>query len=311
MTPKPPRPLLTLSSGADDQVPLATAMIDSGRWYPYVISVRQFLNGNRLHTRTAVVPEEIDILWSAETATGERLLDLALAADCLWRGDSQLRARVLVPYLPYSRSNVTDGHHSLGAAALFRLLDAIPAISDYAIFELHAPELAGFSARPVRNVQTISDIAAWARDLDGIDMVVAPDRGRAAASLALADRLGVPVEVLLKRRDGHADRAVALRLDRPAVGGARVLIFDDELTTGATLTAAVETLTEAGAKSVHAVVARSFAPAPVVEGLLALPLLDTLATTVLTGAEHVRPFTAHGLPVLSLPAAIAGLDEPA
>lgn len=90
------------------------------------------------------------------------------------------------------------------------------------------------------------------------------DRGFDQARLlarAVARELGVPCRALLRRRPGQAQtgRDAVARHSGPgfegrrAVGGRRVLLVDDVVTTGATVVAAARALREAGAAEVHVV----------------------------------------------------------
>ncbi|GHJ47524.1 hypothetical protein Cs7R123_48660 [Catellatospora sp. TT07R-123] len=292
--------LLTLPAAAAART--AAAMLATGAWHRYETTRIAFANGNAMYLAAGPVPDELDILWAGAQDPGGALLDLALTADCLWRANPRLRARLIVPYLPYSRSVQAEDGASLGAAVLLRLLDALPALDEYAVFDPHAPQVVGFSRRPMRVLSCLPDVADWAgQRLGPVDVVVAPDSGRARACADLAARLGASTEVLLKQRLGHADRARRVALARPAFDGARVLVFDDELTTGATLHAALDSL--ATAAQVHVVVARTFAPADVVAGLLAHPVLTTLATTELSDTAGLARFGGPGLPVIGLPTA--------
>ncbi|MDQ3570398.1 MAG: ComF family protein [Actinomycetota bacterium] len=89
------------------------------------------------------------------------------------------------------------------------------------------------------------------------------DQGRVLA-VAVARRLGLPCRALLRRRSGppQTGRPRTQRLLGPAFdvrGGGpvppHVLLVDDVVTTGATLTAAARVLADAGAREVRVVVA--------------------------------------------------------
>ncbi|GAA1226362.1 hypothetical protein GCM10009665_16180 [Kitasatospora nipponensis] len=303
------RPLL-LPGGPERAQGFAAELLATGRWEQLELGRARFGNGNVMYwPPPGAVPRSPDLLWPQDLEPGQALLELGLALDCLWRARPGLRARILLPYLPYSRSSRVEQGSSLGAAVLLRLLDALPGVDGYAVFDLHTPELTGFARQSLTEHSALADVRAWAAGLAGLDLVVAPDRGRAATCERLARDLGVSAEVLLKRRTDHGDRAHRIPLERPALRGADVLLLDDELTSGSTMTAALETLRESGAARAHLVALRSFADERVVKELVAHPLVHTLATTALSPHRAAEAVRAHGGRLVPLTGALAALAD--
>ena len=107
-----------------------------------------------------------------------------------------------------------------------------------------------------------ADVVTWAPTTRARRRQRGFDHGQVLA-MGVAQRLGLPCRRLLGRRDGppQTGRSRAQRLRGPAFtlarapGPARVLLVDDVVTTGATLSAAARHLRAAGAEEVRAVVA--------------------------------------------------------
>lgn len=111
------------------------------------------------------------------------------------------------------------------------------------------------------------DIVTWAPTTPARLRGRGFDQARLLAR-AVARQLGVPCRPLLRRRPGPAQtgRDAVARHSGPAftarraLGGRRVLLVDDVVTTGATVSAAARALAAAGAGEVHVVAAARTPP---------------------------------------------------
>ena len=111
------------------------------------------------------------------------------------------------------------------------------------------------------------DVVTWAPTTPARLRERGFDQARLLAR-AVARELGLPCRPLLRRRAGPAQTgrdAVARRSGpgftaRRVLDGRRVLLVDDVVTTGATVTAAARALTSAGAVEVHVVAAARTPP---------------------------------------------------
>lgn len=107
-------------------------------------------------------------------------------------------------------------------------------------------------------------------------VAVATDAGGAKRAGRYSEKLGIPMAIIDKRR--VSDTAVKQGHVVGDVVGRDVVIFDDEIATGGTLVASVDTLRAAGAKTVHAAATHGVLCGPAVERLGAAAL-DSIVVT--------------------------------
>lgn len=229
----------------------------------------RFANGNVVVEVDPLPPkmDEVVILLSVGESSGAEVLELALLVDAI-RRHTLARIRCVICYLHYSRSNRLNQHASaLGAHVYVKLLCSL-GIQQFTIFDLHAVEVAGFFHVPVHYKSTVPLFAASLRNrIKGIDYVIAPDKGRYDDGVVLARELGVPLECFLKVRHGHSEAQMAEQSSKPHLRGARVVLFDDEISTGNTMNAVLARLGADGVAEVHMAVVYTFACAPVLHRL--------------------------------------------
>jgi phosphoribosylpyrophosphate synthetase len=217
----------------------------------------------------AVPPQECPgraILWATKTRTvppERRLLETALAAEALGEFCGEAPQLVL-PYCDGTRSNQISCIRAWG-----RQLSAM-SVQSAVLFDLHGEEvLAHLSAK----VLQLSTINLWAERIGAlnppVDLVVSPDRGRAAAAAALGAALGAAVLVLDKN-----DATAPLP---PSVGGSHGLIFDDEVVSGRTLRSAAARLRRAAVRSLGIAVTYGLCGDGVLAAIAASPLLRFFA----------------------------------
>jgi ribose-phosphate pyrophosphokinase len=147
---------------------------------------------------------------------------------------------LIAPYLAYMRQDKRFNAGEAVSAPLFaRFLEESFDWLVTADPHLHRnPELSGLYRIPVRRVATAPLVADWIRDNISNAILIGPDSESDQWVSDIANRAGVPYQVLTKIRRGDRDVEVSL----PSIGAARSrtpIIVDDIASSGRT---AIETL---------------------------------------------------------------------
>jgi len=195
-----------------------------------------------------------------------RIIALAILLSALRRQEAQ-HVSVVMPSLPYARKDrVTQARDPLSLQWLARLLES-SGMSALWTFESHNPAATDNAFRCAVHALELID---WldtitpgnlglAKMLRAVDAVIAPDAGGVRRALALREVLSqvnhqaIGFAMMDKRRS-----AGVVGGDPTVVGeiaGLRVLLVDDLISSGNTLSRATAALVRAGALEVHALIA--------------------------------------------------------
>jgi ribose-phosphate pyrophosphokinase len=140
-----------------------------------------------------------------------------------------------MPHYAYARSDKKDEPRiSIGGRLVADLLVAAGA-SRVLTMTLHSRQVHGFFSVPVDHLHALRELAAHfqGRDLSG-SVVVSPDLGNARSAATFARMLGLPVAAGAKER--HSDTSVTITSIIGDVDGRDVIVLDDEVARGTTLT---------------------------------------------------------------------------
>jgi len=177
----------------------------------------------------------------------EHLFDLFMLADaCRRAGAARLTA--VIPYFGYARQDRrATGRDPVGARLVADLLNTSH-IERVVALDLHSVALEGFFPFPLEHLSAIPILAqACAASAPAEAVIVAPDLGAVKLAERYARMLHMPIAVVNKTRiSGEEVEAREIVGD---VRGRPILIVDDMISTGGTITAAVNLVKAAGAKS--------------------------------------------------------------
>lgn len=174
------------------------------------------------------------------------LVELLAFIDACRRA-SAARITAVMPYAGYSRADRRGiRREPIMARVVAEVLQAV-GVDHVITIDLHTPQIEGFYHVPVDSLTAVSTLCgALKNTLPADSVVVSPDGGRVPLATEYANRLGIPLIVLHKRRQSGSDTTVT-----HIVGDVRdraCLIVDDIIATGGTLDESIRALLDAGAK---------------------------------------------------------------
>jgi ribose-phosphate pyrophosphokinase len=188
------------------------------------------------------------VIQSFTEPVSNHIMELFIIMDAL-RSASARRITAIVPYFSYARSDKKDAPRISITGRLMADLIKTAGADRVLTMDLHSDAVHGFFSMPVDHLTAVPLIAAHFKETMDLSraVAVATDAGGAKRVGKFAAHLDVPMAIIDKRRLG--DDQVEQGLVVGDVAGKDAIIFDDEISTGSTLTATALTLIEAGVNS--------------------------------------------------------------
>ncbi len=182
------------------------------------------------------------------TYPNKHLLELFMIQNAL-KENGASSIRIVVPYYSYGRQDqVFEKGEAVSAKAFARRID-IEADEFYSI-DLHSEEIVDFFHVPAENLSAMTRLAEHSLDEKDPDLLIAPDEGAKDMVKEAAVSVGLEWDYLEKTRiDANTVEIKPKSID---VKGKSVVILDDIIATGGTMTEAARQLKESGAEEVHA-----------------------------------------------------------
>jgi len=181
----------------------------------------------------------------------EHLVELLFLMDACRRASAE-RINAVIPYYGYGRQDrKEEGRVSLSAKLVANLITVAGADRVITV-DLHAGQIQGFFDIPVDHLLAQPILIDYIKKHIGIDngVVVSADVGRVKRARNFAERLGMPLGIVDKRRPAaNVSEVVHIVGD---VAGRTVFIFDDMIDTAGTICNAATAVVEHGATRVFA-----------------------------------------------------------
>ena len=222
----------------------------------------KFANDNtfvRIHEN--IRERDVFIVQPTVAPTNDNLMELLIMIDACKRASAG-RITAVVSYYGYGRTDKKDQPRVPITARLVADLLTTAGADRLLTLDLHAGQIQGFFNIPVDELTAEPILSNYFVEKGLEDLVlVAVDFGISKRARDMAERLGVPVAVIEKRRTANDDRSETLNVIGD-VRGKRALTFDDEILTGGTIVNAANALLDAGVTEVFCCATHPvFAPA--------------------------------------------------
>jgi ribose-phosphate pyrophosphokinase len=177
------------------------------------------------------------------------LMEVMVWVDCLRRASAD-RVTAVIPYFGYARQDRKDeGRTPITAKLVANLLERA-GVDRVVAVDMHAAQVQGFFDVPVDHLSASPVLIKWFKSLKLANRVfVSPDVGNVKRAQVYANVLGGDICIIDKRRkSGSETQAVHIIGD---VEGKNVLMVDDMITTGGTITEACKILRDHGVKDIY------------------------------------------------------------
>lgn len=209
----------------------------------------------------------------------DNLMELLLMIDAAKRA-SAYKVIAVIPYFGWARQDRKDRPRvSIGAKLVANLLTSAGA--DRVItMDLHADQIQGFFDVPVDHIYASRMFFPYIQSLGLENLSVAtPDIGGAKRANSYASNLNAPLVVCHKHREKA--NVVAKMMAIGEVKDRNIVIFDDMIDTGGTITKAANMFMDMGARSVRAVATHAVLSGPAYENINNSKLCEVIVTDTL------------------------------
>ena len=209
----------------------------------------------------------------------DNLMELLMLIDAAKRASAK-RITAVIPYFGYARQDRKDQPRVAITAKLIANLISEAGADRVITMDLHAPQIQGFFDLLLDHLYAAPIFARHFRKLELPDLVVAsPDVGGLKLARAYAKRLHAGLVFIDKRRPRPNIAEVMNVVGE--VEGKNILILDDMIDTGGTLTNAVHALKKFGAKKIYGACTHPVLSGKAYELIEAAPLEQLIVTDTL------------------------------
>ena len=220
----------------------------------------------------------------------DALMELLIMIDALKRASAG-RITAVIPYFGYARQDRKTKPRDPISAKLVANLITQAGADRVLTMDLHANQIQGFFDIPVDNLLGSPIFVDYFnrkfKDTSADTMVVSPDVGSVARARAFAQKLGMPLAIVDKRRQ-KANSSEVMNI----IGDVRdkhVILLDDMVDTGGSLCHAAKALVEiGGARDVTACASHGVLSGPAVQRITESVLTEVMFLNTIPQKEGIQ-----------------------
>ncbi|RMA97553.1 ribose-phosphate diphosphokinase [Hydrogenothermus marinus] len=242
--------------------------------------VSRFSDGEiRVQIKENVRGADIFVIQPLVPPINDHIMELLLLLDALKRSSTH-RITAVIPYFAYARQDRKDKPRVPISAKLLADIIQKAGAERVLTVDLHSAQIQGFFDCPVDNLYALPVILDYLKNKEIENaVVVSPDAGGVERARLLANKLGVGLAIIYKKRP---EPNVVETLDVIGdIEGKNAIIIDDIIDTAGTIVAASNMLLEKGAKSVIAACTHPVFSGPAVERLKNSAIDEVIATNTI------------------------------
>ena len=220
----------------------------------------------------------------------DALMELLIMIDALKRASAG-RITAVIPYFGYARQDRKTKPRDPISAKLVANLITQAGADRVLTMDLHANQIQGFFDIPVDNLLGSPIFVDYFnrkfKDSSDDTMVVSPDVGSVARARAFAQKLGMPLAIVDKRRQKANSSEVMNIIGE--VENKHVILLDDMVDTGGSLCHAAKALVEiGGAKDVTACASHGVLSGPAVQRITDSVLTEVMFLNTIPPKEGIH-----------------------
>ena len=219
---------------------------------------------------------DVYVLQPTCPPVNDTLMELLILIDCLRRASAE-RITAVIPYFGYCRQDrKAEGRVPISAKLVANLITTAGAHRGLAL-DLHAAQIQGFFDIPMDHLYASKVLVKYFRELGTKNLtIVSPDVGGIKMARAYAKRLGAGLAICDKRRGGPTETEVMHVIGD--VEGRNVVLVDDMISTGTSITEAAHRLKKEGARDIYIAATHAVFAGKALEKLRKAPVREVIVT---------------------------------